>query len=289
MFGDASSREYFRLTNVKGSFVLVKDQPNAQQIIDFIKINEVLPNEIKRPSIIKYSNEDGYLLQEDIGGKHLFDEDLKRKHFFEEAIYRIFDYQKINVNNFVNKEKSFDYKKLMFESDVAVEYLLKKHCQLECPEYYKRIFSKIHEVFQSNQVLCHRDYHSKNLMIHEDSLYHIDFQDAMIGPSLYDLVSFVEDPYYAYEEDYKKEFKQLFFENESFYSSFEEFQSDYNIIAFQRLFKAMGSYTFLNYEKEKAGYLQYLKPAMINMKSIVQNIKEAEFEIFFTEIEEALR
>jgi aminoglycoside/choline kinase family phosphotransferase len=31
-------------------------------------------------------------------------------------------------------------------------------------------------------VLCHRDYHSRNLMLHEGSLYIIDFQDARMGP-----------------------------------------------------------------------------------------------------------
>src|SRR5438876_543231 len=44
-------------------------------------------------------------------------------------------------------------------------------------------------------VLCHRDYHSRNLMLHEAQLYIIDFQDARMGPDTYDLVSLLRDSY----------------------------------------------------------------------------------------------
>src|SRR5438105_1464019 len=45
------------------------------------------------------------------------------------------------------------------------------------------------------RVLCHRDYHSRNLMLSDGSLYIIDFQDARLGPDTYDLVSLLRDSY----------------------------------------------------------------------------------------------
>ena len=45
------------------------------------------------------------------------------------------------------------------------------------------------------RVLCHRDYHSRNLMLHDGRLYIIDFQDARMGPDTYDLVSLLRDSY----------------------------------------------------------------------------------------------
>ena len=44
-------------------------------------------------------------------------------------------------------------------------------------------------------MLCHRDYHSRNLMLHDGSLFIIDFQDARMGPDTYDLVSLLRDSY----------------------------------------------------------------------------------------------
>ena len=44
-------------------------------------------------------------------------------------------------------------------------------------------------------MLCHRDYHSRNLMLHDEPLYIIDFQDARMGPDTYDLASLLRDSY----------------------------------------------------------------------------------------------
>ena len=44
-------------------------------------------------------------------------------------------------------------------------------------------------------MLCHRDYHSRNLMLRDGALFIIDFQDARMGPDTYDLVSLLRDSY----------------------------------------------------------------------------------------------
>ena len=51
------------------------------------------------------------------------------------------------------------------------------------------------ELASEPRVLCHRDYHSRNLMLHGGTLHIIDFQDARMGPDTYDLVSLLRDSY----------------------------------------------------------------------------------------------
>ena len=53
----------------------------------------------------------------------------------------------------------------------------------------------VKELAAEPRVLCHRDYHSRNLMLHDGSLFIIDFQDARMGPDTYDLVSLLRDSY----------------------------------------------------------------------------------------------
>src|SRR5262249_56203609 len=55
--------------------------------------------------------------------------------------------------------------------------------------------SIVEELAAEPRVLCHRDYHSRNLMLSEGSLYIIDFQDARMGPDTYDLASLLRDSY----------------------------------------------------------------------------------------------
>lgn len=47
------------------------------------------------------------------------------------------------------------------------------------------------------QAWMHRDLHARNLLVHHDRVWWIDFQDAMIGPWQYDLASLLLDPYAA--------------------------------------------------------------------------------------------
>ena len=51
------------------------------------------------------------------------------------------------------------------------------------------------------RVLCHRDYHSRNLMLSAGELYIIDFQDARMGPDTYDLASLLRDSYVDLTEE----------------------------------------------------------------------------------------
>ena len=53
----------------------------------------------------------------------------------------------------------------------------------------------VEELAAEPKVLCHRDSHSRNLMLHDEQLYIIDFQDARMGPDTYDLVSLLRDSY----------------------------------------------------------------------------------------------
>ena len=55
--------------------------------------------------------------------------------------------------------------------------------------------SIVEELAGEPRVLCHRDYHSRNLMLSQGQLYLIDFQDARMGPDTYDLASLLRDAY----------------------------------------------------------------------------------------------
>ena len=43
------------------------------------------------------------------------------------------------------------------------------------------------------RVLCHRDFHVRNIMVKNGIQYLIDFQDARWGPLVYDVASLVKD------------------------------------------------------------------------------------------------
>ena len=95
---------------------------------------------------------------------------------------------------------SFDVEKLSWELNFFVRHFLEAYRGVTLGEAERAAIGEewaaiTGELAAEPRVLCHRDYHSRNLMFHEGSLHIIDFQDARMGPDTYDLASLLRDSY----------------------------------------------------------------------------------------------
>ena len=116
--------------------------------------------------------------------------------------------------------------------------------------------------------LCHRDYHSKNIMMTTDGGFRIiDFQDLRLGPYNYDLASLMWDSYVTPSDEIISAMENRFFSALSGLGieiSFDEFRRQNRITALQRNIKAIG--TFANQAlKGKTGYLQFITPTTLKV------------------------
>jgi aminoglycoside/choline kinase family phosphotransferase len=114
------------------------------------------------------------------------------------------------------------------------------------------------------QVYVHRDYHSRNLMVLPD---HgpgvIDFQDAVIGPLTYDLVSLLRDAYIHWEEEQQMDWVARYWERARktgvpVNADFAEFYRDFEWMGLQRHLKVLGIFARLWHRDGKPGYLKDL-------------------------------
>jgi aminoglycoside/choline kinase family phosphotransferase len=111
--------------------------------------------------------------------------------------------------------------------------------------------------------LCHRDYHSRNLMLHRGSLYIIDFQDARMGPDTYDLVSLLRDSYVdltpAQVDELIAYFLALAHGAGGVTPDEEvEFRRRFDLMALQRNLKALGTFGYQTTTRGNTVYLQYM-------------------------------
>src|SRR5262249_32023540 len=121
------------------------------------------------------------------------------------------------------------------------------------------------------RVLCHRDYHSRNLMLHDGSLYIIDFQDARMGPDTYDLVSLLRDSYVDFTEAQVDSFLAFFLALRDGRlagsggppADPEEFRRRFDLMAVQRNLKALGTFGFQTTSRQNTVYIQYI-PRTLN-------------------------
>lgn len=131
-----------------------------------------------------------------------------------------------------------------------------------------------------DRVLCHRDYHSRNLMLPpggraEDlRLVILDFQDARLGPRAYDLASLLEDPYVDLTEGLRQAMTTRFLRGISRSGRAREFAVEYRAVAAQRLLKAVGTFAGQATRFGVDRYLVYIPRALARARAMLEPLPE---------------
>jgi aminoglycoside/choline kinase family phosphotransferase len=110
-------------------------------------------------------------------------------------------------------------------------------------------------------VLCHRDYHSRNLMLREGDLYIIDFQDARMGPDTYDLVSLLRDSYMDVSDAQLDDLVAYFVALRAGTPGEQDaatFRRRFDLMAVQRNLKALGTFGYQTTTRRNPVYIQYM-------------------------------
>jgi aminoglycoside/choline kinase family phosphotransferase len=108
------------------------------------------------------------------------------------------------------------------------------------------------------RVLCHRDYHSRNLMVRDDgSLAMVDIQDARWGPDSYDLASLLRDAYVDLDEDRIEPLIDLYLACLDVAPDAGAFRERFHTVAAQRMIKALGTF---GYQAGSLGRERYTEP-----------------------------
>lgn len=277
--GDASTRKYFRIVFNDQSRVLMSWEPFSDpDTYPFLNVlNHFSKCEIRVPKVEACSPELGVVLLEDLG-----DLTLERKFwenqnqemampFYSQAIDEIikihFRASEPTQPPSVCQQIMFDTAKFMWEMNYAREHFLEKVGGVRLNDKDSKLlqseFSNICETLhQQPKYVCHRDYHSRNLMLKHGRIYVIDFQDARLGPVQYDLVSLVHDSYVnmstASIEHLKQEYIRKAQEAGPKGCIRPDFEEIFQLQLVQRCFKACGSFaSFLNMRQDTR-YLKYI-------------------------------
>ena len=264
---DASFRRYFRVEHQQQTFILMDAPPEHEELGPFIRIANLLSdNKVNAPEIFAQSVEHGFLLLTDFGNQSLLTtlNETNADSLYKLATNELIAIQETSTENiaFANYDKAL----LLQEMSLFPEWFLNKHLDLNEPDFLTGTFDAlITNAIEQPQVLVHRDYHSRNLMVtNEQQLGVIDFQDAVIGPISYDLVSLFRDCYIAWPEadidrwlnDYLTLAKQKKLLDETVHQ--QQFKRWFDLMGLQRHIKVLGIFCRLYYRDGKSNYLNDL-------------------------------
>jgi hypothetical protein len=263
---DASFRSYLRLETDTDSLI-VMDAPPAQEPCDqFIAVAHKLRDAgLSAPEIIAYNASDGFLVLTDFGNRDYLSQLSPES---EESLYGDALAALLLMQTRIDSADlpRYDEALLNREMDLFNDWFLGKLLGISLDREQQAIWQSIKQALVENalaqpQVFVHRDYHSRNLMKLETRNPGIlDFQDAVIGPITYDLVSLLRDCYIDWPrirvDQLALEYYEIARVNDLVDVKAEQFVRWFNLMGVQRHLKAIGIFSRLKIRDGKSGYLQ---------------------------------
>ena len=270
--GDASFRRYARIKLNNKTFMLMDAPPEKEDCVPFVTIDEFFDaHGVRVPHIVAKDLEQGFLLLEDFGdvllSALLADETVDG--YYAQSFAQLIQLQSIDgLNHF----PEYSYEKLMSEMALLTDWMLPS-LQIKPSDeesaLIKRTFAILaNAALAQPQVIVHRDFHSRNLMVLADEKEQgvIDFQDAVIGADTYDLISITRDAYVQWNPERVYSWFQTFYNllpaSAKEGRDFEQFKKDADFMAIQRHIKILGIFVRLFERDGKSGYLKDLPRVM---------------------------
>lgn len=268
--GDASFRRYFRLCYLGSSWIAVDAPANKEDNPTFVKVaNDWYKKGIRVPKVIAYDFEQGFMLLEDFGSTLLWEplhatnvSSSQVSGLYEQAIDQLLEIQQLAPADLPEYSAELLLQEMQLFSHWLCEKLLGIQLGATEKAMFANAFQRLSEqALKQPQVTVHRDYHSRNLMLRADnSLGVIDFQDAVIGPVTYDLVSLLRDCYVRWPEAKVQELMANYWEKARplglYLNDWTCFQQDFDWMGIQRHLKAAGIFARLYIRDGKDNYLK---------------------------------
>jgi len=286
---DASFRRYFRIWSADGATRIVMDAPPQHEDIgQYLRVSALLERcEVHVPRVDASDLRGGFVLLEDLGS-NLYLSQLRAGEdvdaLYRDALATLLRIQ-INGREAARELPAYDRAVLAREMGLMPEWFCARHLGLQLEPAERTLLGAtfefiITEALAQPSVFVHRDYHSRNLMrLEQRNPGVIDFQDALIGPCGYDLVSLLKDCYIewprarveAWVRTYRE---QLIGAGGDGGSSESEFLRWFDLIGLQRHIKVLGIFARLWYRDGKSGYLGDLARTLCYVRESARGFQE---------------
>jgi aminoglycoside/choline kinase family phosphotransferase len=289
--GDASDRRYFR--------VLIADEPSIVlsvhaaafefESLPFVNVARLLSRmPVPIPAVLGHADDLGVLALEDLGDVTLqahLGAATPAQHaaLYRQAVALIATLQRRGAelvsSEYLPYSVAFDVDKLMWELDFFIKHFIEAYRGIviapAAHDALRHEFAALVKPLAAEpRVLCHRDYHSRNLMLHRDRLYIIDFQDARMGPATYDLVSLLRDSYVDLPEPTVSELLAYFLALQGQSGDQRDFRRRFDTMALQRNLKALGTFGYQTTARRNPVYIQYIPRTLRYVRDNLESLSD---------------
>jgi aminoglycoside/choline kinase family phosphotransferase len=276
---DASFRQYLRVFNTQDNktYIVMDAPPDKEDCRPFIQVTELIRSAgVNAPAIVAMDMQQGFLLLDDLGNKPYLDylNIDTADELYIDAIDALIKMQSIDA-----LLPAYNDTLLQTELELFETWYLNRHLEVQLNEDQKASLNFIFKLLINNaeqqpQVFVHRDYHSRNLMITDSNNPGvIDYQDAVIGPVSYDLVSLFKDCYIEWPREKIEHWLDLYLARltPAHFINKETLLRWFDLMGVQRHLKVLGIFARLNYRDGKS---QYLNDLPLTMKYVINTCEQ---------------
>jgi hypothetical protein len=303
MAGGASTRRFFRVTLDDGSSAVAMFFPDAMTSDElgkadsgvprwpFLEVRDLLHEHgVRVPRVLAEACEDGFILVEDLGDDTLANYLLRRPEdrelLYKSAISDLARAQQVLAalpTECVVRTRSFDQDLLGRELDHFREWAIEgrgielssadRETFQEARDYLARTISEWPQGF------VHRDYQSRNLMVRieasgQPELVWIDFQDALLGPRIYDVVALLNDSYQTFDREFIDRRLEEFADQLGLDAAGRaSIPREFEMVTIQRKLKDAGRFVFLDRVKKNPAFLKFVDATIAKARGAMRRLE----------------
>jgi len=302
MPGGASTRRYFRveLAATPGSAVamFVPDGAHPEEVAKdgaassprwpFLEVRDLLAARgVDVPALYGEDTARGWVLLEDLGDDTLANCLASRPDRREELYVRaVRDLAAAQASlaalppSSIVASRAFDEELLSWELHHFREWALEAR-GIQLPPGDRALFDAVAErlarrIAQWPRAFVHRDYQSRNLMVRRaGGLCWIDFQDALLGPRVYDLVALLNDSYQVFDREFVDARLDDYARARSLGASEREsLGREFDLVTVQRKLKDAGRFVFIDRVKGNASFLRFVEPTIAKARASLARLED---------------
>jgi aminoglycoside/choline kinase family phosphotransferase len=283
---EASHRRFYRVqspTQTTSTWVAMNSPPALEQNEQFVILAAVFADHgIPVPSVIATDLERGFVLMSDLGATELAQiyGTENEQPALEAAVATLPILQTVTSEHI----PVYDEARLTMEFDLFDHWTLRGlmgHEGAALAASGAKVLNAakiacVTTMLEQPQTCVHRDYHCRNLLFNQNQLGIVDFQDALLGPALYDIASLLRDCYYRHSEAQIDLYLRSFLQQSPLFgpADFNALKRAFDLTAVQRQIKALGIFARLHLRDNKSSHLVWIKPVLQRLVEVTGAYEE---------------
>lgn len=273
-----SSRKNF-IAQHSGKKYVVTANENLTENNSFFYLSQVFSElNLNTPQIFKISEDRKMYIQEFLGGNTLSDiiaeEGLseRTKNLVKQTLLKLFEAQN-RTENQIDWSKSFEYEvyddlpitnDLFYFKSFIVDVLEIPYHKATLLKEFKSLTLKLENLQPKGLMI--RDFQARNIMVDDqDQVHFIDYQSAMKGPLMYDVISFLFQAKADFSENFKDEMLQYYFSLWKDGEKITQLKDSVKPIQLIRFMQVLGAYGFRGLIQGKPHFVSSIGKGIENL------------------------